>query len=189
MSVGGIVLAAVGVIVALLALRTIRRDGTGGRGLALTGLVLAGVSLVGGPALQAAQYAGEVPEGHARLNFSDDISAKPLAPVGGQMAFDKSLVALDGQPVFVKGYMYDSGQARYPGFVFVKDSGDCCFGAKPAVTDMILVTLPPGESVPLYTGLAAVSGTFKLRPAGGRDTLSPVYQIEATRVEPARTAF
>ena len=189
-SVGGIVLAAAGVVLALFALRTIRREQTGGRGPALTGLVLASVSLVGGPALQAVRYAGEVPEGYKRLNFSEDIAARPVAPAaGGGTAFDKSVAALDDEPVFIKGYMYDSGQTRYPGFVFVKDSGDCCFGAKPAVTDMILVTLPPGESVPLYTGLAAVAGTFQLRPEGGRDDLSPVYQIEATQVEPARTAF
>ena len=50
--------------------------------------------------------------------------------------------ALDGQRIFIKGYMYPTKELEgLNSFLLVKDTGQCCFGGNPAITDMIMVTM------------------------------------------------
>ena len=184
----GLLLAAAGLVVSLLAWRAVKKTDGGGLWLAFAGLGLSLVGLIGGAASHAYAYQTEVPEGHVRLDFTKDISEVAVAPTGD---LSPLVEKLDGTPVFLKGYMYPdpSGRERdLSRFIFVKDSGECCFGGKPKLTDMIQVSMS-GDTADYYAGLVSVAGTFKLRPAGGRGELDPIFELTAVRAEPARTSF
>ncbi|MEO9591028.1 MAG: hypothetical protein ABJG45_05565, partial [Rhodopirellula bahusiensis] len=47
-------------------------------------------------------------------------------------------------------------------FVLVPDLGTCCFGGDPRSSDMIEVTLPPGEAVRAGLTKRKLAGTFKV---------------------------
>ena len=182
-------LAAAGVVVGLIAWLTTRSEAYAGRWLAVGGLCLTLAALVGGTVAHVVAYQTEVPEGHRRLNFTEDVAEKAIAPAGG---YSPQIEALDGEKVFLKGYMYP--QAREEGitqFVFVKDSGECCFGGKPALTDMILVEMAEGRTADFVPNLTSVAGTFALRPDGGQPELDadPIFRITATHAGPAATNF
>ena len=197
LAAAGLVLAAAGVVTALVAWRAVRRTDGGGLTLALGGLALSLVGLIGGAAAHYHAYQTEVPEGFTRLDFTADISEKAAAAgLAAEAANPAAAVApavadLDGEQIFLKGYMYPdpSGRERDLGkFIFVKDSGECCFGGSPAVTDMILVTMDD-STADFYGGLVSVAGTFKLRPVGGRGELNPLFELTATQAGPAKTSF
>lgn len=189
----GLVLAAVGLVVSLIAWRAVTRTDGGGLWLAVAGLALSLVGLIGGGASHAYAYQTEVPEGHVRLDFTTDISEVAVVPTAAAPEGELSPVvkALDGTPIFLKGYMYPDPSGKERGlsrFIFVKDSGECCFGGKPKLTDMIQVSMT-GDTADYYGGLVSVAGTFKLRPVGGRGELDPIFEMTATRAGPARTSF
>ena len=184
----GLLLAAAGVVTGLLAWRAVRKTDGGGLWLAVGGLALSLVGLLGGAASHAYAYRTEVPEGHVRLDFTDDIAERAVTPTG---ALSPVMEKLDGLPVFLKGYMYPDPSGKERGlsrFIFVKDSGECCFGGQPKLTDMIQVSMD-GDTANYYGGLVSVAGTFKLRPAGGRGELDPIFEMTATQAGPARTSF
>ena len=184
----GLLLAAAGVVVALLAWRAVRETEGGGLTLAIAGLALSLVGLVGGGATHAFAYATEVPDGHARVNFREDIARKAVTPQGG---ISPAVAGLDGERIFLKGYMYPdpSGKdADLNRFIFVESSGECCFGGAPKKTDMILVRMD-GTTADFFPGLVSVAGTFALRPTGGRGELDPIFEMTATHAGPSRTSF
>ena len=189
----GLVLAAAGLVVSLLAWRAVKKTEGGGLWLAFAGLGLSLVGLIGGAAFHAYAYQTEVPEGHVRLDFTTDISEVAVVPSAATPEGELSPIvkALDGTPIFLKGYMYPDPSGRERGlsrFIFVKDSGECCFGGKPKLTDMIQVSMD-GDTADYYDGLVSVAGTFKLRPAGGRGELDPIFELSAVKAEPSRTSF
>ena len=49
-------------------------------------------------------------------------------------------------------------------FLLVRDSGTCCFGGDPAITDRIQVTLSDPEGMRYKTGVCKVAGVFRLKP-------------------------
>jgi len=152
-----LVLPAVGILVGLLALRQLRRYPAelSGRPAAMVGLVLSVLVLVGGGGMHAVVYATEVPEGFQRISFADlqPDSAAPQLPVSPKA------LELNGEKVFIKGYLYPDGQQdQIKRFVLIPDLGTCCFGGQPKLTDMVEVTLRD----PLRT----VFGMRKRRLAG-----------------------
>lgn len=183
----------VGTVVAFLSLRNIRRSNGeyAGGVIARFGLILNVLLLVGNPVWHAYGYAHEVPEGHARLNFSRDISLKGFVFSNGTNSFHDDVKALDGKPVFLKGYMYPDGRVDgIRDFIFCRDSGQCCFGGDPALTDMIQVVVPERVSgAKFFPGLVSVAGTFRLRDLRRAGNLLPAYEIEATLVEPSRKLY
>lgn len=116
-----------------------------GAWLAQAGTTLCGLLLVGGGAWQAIDYVTEVPEGYdRRLGFAElqpdpDHPESPIPPAA---------LELDGEKVFIKGYVYPDGQLRgIKQFILVPDRGTCCFGGQPKLTDMIQVTLQDGQTI------------------------------------------
>ena len=92
---------------------------------------------------------------------------------------------LNGQQVFVKGYVYPDGQ-RYniKRFVLVADLGTCCFGGQPKLTHMIEVTLRDPHRVEYSYHKLGLGGVLhvdtRLKPLTG---LGGVYfQLDADYV-------
>jgi hypothetical protein len=198
LAAAGVLVALVGLFVSGWSLLKIRRSAGeyGGTWLSAGGLLLSAVSFVGGAAVHSVAYATEVPEGHLRLNFTQDIAWKGLVIENGQLAAPPEVAALDGKKVFIKGYMFPTRQTEgLAAFVFCRDSGDCCFGGAPKTEDMILVKMDDETTADYSPGMVSVAGTFKLRKdrSGDLDTVSeirqPIYEMTATLVEPSRTSF
>jgi hypothetical protein len=141
-----LVLAAAGIIFGLLAGRGFRRypDELTGRGLAAVGLASSTMILIGGSIMHTYVYMTEVPDGYARISFSD-LQPKADTPGGTPML----PANLDGQRIFVKGYVHpgvgNTGHVKK--FILVPDMGTCCFGGQPKLTDMIEVTLRTEQGV------------------------------------------
>jgi hypothetical protein len=193
----GVPVALIGLFLsALCLLKVLRSAGEyGGKWLAAAGLLLSAVGVVGGTAVHAVAYATEVPPGYARLNFTQDISAKGFVQENGYVGPHPDVVALDGKKVFLKGYMYPMRLTEgLKTFVFCRDSGDCCFGGTPKIQDMIVVRMDGDRTTDYYQGLVSVTGTFALRKSiderfGGVTGAEPIFEMSADRVEPSRTSF
>jgi hypothetical protein len=179
-----LVLAVAGFALALIALGSIRRypDEYTGKGVALFGLLFCGGLTFGGIVMHAVEYATEVPEGHARISFvdlnPDDRNAPAVPPARA--------LALNGQKVFLKGYLYPDGQgADIKQFVLVPDLGTCCFGGQPKLTDMVLVTLRDPHKTVYNQRKRKLSGVLKVDPV-----LHPVsgvtgvyYELDAESIQ------
>jgi len=190
--VPGLPVGLVGLFVGWRAFRTIRRSSgeLSGGWLAATGMALSAMFFVLGTALHSFAYATEVPEGFARVNFTRDISKKGFTVTDGEQSIHPEVAALDGKPVFLKGYMYPERKTEgLTSFVFVKDNQQCCFGGQPELTDMILVEMDPGMTVDYHTSLVSVAGVFRAMAPKKGDTLNTVYKLDASFFTPAKTSF
>jgi hypothetical protein len=168
-----------------------RRGEYGGMWLAVTGFVLSLVCFVGSTGLWAYTYQTEVPSDCRRINFTSDISKKGFAKTKNSPdPFVPEVKSLEGQKIFIKGYMYPTKDIFHlSSFLLVKDTGQCCFGGNPAITDMILINMEPGKTVDYKKGMVSVAGVFHCQPAGGPEGLMPVYTMDGTFVESSRTLF
>lgn len=194
LGVVGLPIGLLGIILGVICLWKIRRSQgeLGGKLVTWTGLLLSMLFLVSGTSLHAYTFATEVPEGHRRVNFYRDISKKGFAVVNGKSDFHPDVKELDKQPIFVKGYMYPTQQTHnLSSFTLVKDSGECCFGGQPAVTDMIVVQMQDGKTVNYKEGLVSVAGVFHCKPTKGLKEINqnPVYLLDGTMMESSRTQF
>lgn len=156
-------LAVLGLFVALAGYRQIARfpEEFDGRSVALTGMVLNLVILVGGAGLHTYIYLTEVPEGYTRVHFYQlqQTSDGPDRP--SEAAFE-----IDGEAVFLKGYIHpSSGSGLLKRFILVPDLGTCCFGGQPKSSDMIEVTLLNGQTTRAGLIKKKLAGTFTLNQA------------------------
>ena len=165
-----------GVIVGLRSWLAIRRQPTEltGMGLAKAGTFLSLGALLSGYAYSGFVYATEVPEGYQRIGYQQLQSDDPdqLVPPTAR--------ELDGKSVFIKGYMYP-GPYKFgiKQFVLCRDNGDCCFGGQPKLTDMIQVTLKPGQSIAYTTAQSKVVGKLRVHPAAALHDLGAVlYHLD-----------
>lgn len=160
----------------------------GGVWMAVAGLFLSIIGLVGGSSLFAFHVATEVPEGYRRINFSKDISKKEFVVENNRLGLHPEVKALDGEKIFVKGYMYPTGVMQgLTSFILVKDNQQCCFGGNPAVGDMIQVKMRDGKTAEFFSGRVAVAGTFHtLDPKLGGE-LAPVYILDGDAFDLSRT--
>lgn len=165
-----LVLPVTGVFVGLLSLSQLRRYPAelSGRAVAVIGLTLNCLLLVGGGGMHAVVYATEVPEGFERISFADlqPVRSAPHLPVS-----PKSL-ELNGQKVFIKGYLYPDGQRdNIKRFILIPDLGTCCFGGQPALTDMVEVTLRDPLRTVFELRKRRLAGTLavdtRLKPVSG----------------------
>ena len=90
-------------------------------------------------------------------------------------------IELDGDRVFVKGYVFPGGQKEnLKQFVLVPDMGTCCFGGEPKLTDMIEVTLQEPLRVDFSYRKRKLGGTLKvdskLKPVSGVNGV--YYQLD-----------
>lgn len=140
-------LAGLGLIVALFAIRSIKRypNEFSGLGLAKFGALANLLLLAGGTTFHVYTYLTEVPEGHVRVPFYT------LKFNGPEEAGDRptpEALEVDGEDVFIKGYIHpSSGGGMLRQFVLVGDLGTCCFGGQPKSSEMIEVTLTNGQTV------------------------------------------
>jgi hypothetical protein len=177
--------------VCILRLRKFRGE-YGGMWLAVSGFLMSLVFFASSAGIWAYGYRTEVPEGYRRLNFTEDISSKGFVIAKGNPdIFNPDVKALDGEKVFIKGYMYPTNETRnLKTFLLVKDNAQCCFGGNPRINDMILVTMKSGKGVDYHQGLLmSVGGVFHCQKSTGPAGLTPVYAIDGTVAEGARTIF
>ena len=149
-----------GIIFAVFGLRGIRRypDEFSGKGLAMFGLVACATLFVGGVAQHTYIYFTEVPDGYERVAFY-----KLQADENADDEPTPDALAIDGKPVFIKGYIHpSSGSGMLRQFILVPDLGTCCFGGQPRSSDMIEVALPAGNSVRAGMTKRKLAGTFKV---------------------------
>jgi hypothetical protein len=176
-----LVIGLVGAPLGLLALWQISRsDGEFGGGLvALSGLILSIVSVLSGSALHAYNYVHEVPEGYERVSFNWLSQQVPAATREG-MQLHPDVELLDGKPIFVKGYMYPTQKTfGLKEFVLLKDTGQCCFGGNPKLTDMIVVKFKDGMTVDhREQQLVSVAGIFRADRTVRSGELTAIYSIE-----------
>jgi hypothetical protein len=158
-----LILPVVSISFGLFALRQIRQRGDEltGAPLAKIGLALAVVCLLTGTSRLSYVYATEVPEGYARIQYTE------LQPVAkDSIEPPPSALALEGQKVFIKGFVYPSSQVEgIRTFLLVRDEGTCCFGGDPKINERIQVTLADPKGMKYATGLHKVAGVFHIRPA------------------------
>lgn len=134
------VFALCGLLFGVISLRALKRypnELTGGRA-AWLGIVLSLAMFGGATGRHTWIYLTEVPEGYQRISFYD------LRPQRRSMELISDVaVDLNGQKVFIKGYMHPGvkDQGKVQQFVLVPDMKTCCFGGQPDLFDMMEVTL------------------------------------------------
>ena len=156
----GLGLALIGICVGIMALSKIKAypDEFDGRSIAVTGVVLNAIVLLGGAAMHGYIYLTEVPDGYSRVQFYD-----LQQPDNGPDMPTEKAIAIDGEPVFLKGYIHpSSGSGLLKQFILVPDLGTCCFGGQPKSSDMIEVTLTGGETTKAGFRRKKLAGTFKV---------------------------
>ncbi len=186
-------LAVLGCVFGILAMNTFKRYAGeySGKWLAQSGLLVSAFVLLGGSVLHAYTYVGEVPEGHARVSFTNDIAKKGFPFEHGRESFHEDVKQLDGQKIFIKGYMYPTDQQEgLRSFILCRDSGACCFGGQPKLTDMIEVVIKDDvRGANYYPNLVSVAGVFHLKDLRKVGNLSPAYELEATQVGVAKKIY
>jgi hypothetical protein len=177
-------IALVGVLVGLLAIRAIKasKSELTGMLLAQLGTCLAAVALVAGTARWTYVYQHEVPEGPARISFVQ-LQPDPKHP---ELFVSPMSLDLDGQKVFIKGYVYPGDKRKdLRQFILVPDKGTCCFGGNPKLTDMIEVTLEEPLRVNYSFRKRGLAGTLRVdktpKPVNGLGGVC--YRLEADYVK------
>lgn len=179
-----LILPLLGVIVGLCAVTRLRRryeELTGGR-MAWTGLLVSLLVLIGSAGYSGYVYATELPPGYLRISF-DELQPDPAYP---QSPVPPTALQLNGQHVFVKGYVHPSVDRRQGirQFVLVPDMKTCCFGGQPKLTDMIEVTLRDPHRINFSYTRRRLGGTLKVTPykksVTGLDGV--YYQLDADYV-------
>jgi hypothetical protein len=184
-----LVLPVVSLVLGLTALSTIRRypEEYTGAGVALTAILLSTGTFLMASTLHAVEYATEVPEGYSRISFSDlqpDMKNPNSLTRNLDSILPKRAADLNGQPVFIKGYMHPgvATMGKVDHFILVPDMGTCCFGGQPKATDMIEVKIKPEASRVKYsTRTVKLAGKFVLadRSSEFGELHSVVYHLEA----------
>jgi len=169
-------------IMGAIALWQIRRSAgeMGGKVVARLGVGLSTLLLLAGSGYHAYAYVTELPKGYLRVNFNELSTYKP-GYADGKVQFAPEVAALDGKPIYIKGYMYPTRQRfGLSEFVLVKDTGQCCFGGQPQMTDMIVVKFEDGMTVNhREQQLVGVGGVFRAVAAHSGE-LTAIYTIEGT---------
>lgn len=187
-------IAMVGLLCGLLALKKIREqpEALSGGQAALAGVVMSTLGLIGGLGYAGYVHATEVPPGYERVSFygmrPDEVEMK-----GGE-SVPRDVKELDGQLVFIKGYMRPGSHVSKGGtpvrhninrFLLVRDSNECCFGDISNVKyyDKMQVTLEEGLNADYSSGMFRVAGKLRIVPADPRlGRPEPTYFLEADYV-------
>lgn len=173
----------VGMVIGAIALWQIRRSSgeMGGKVVARLGVGLSVMLFLAASGYHAYAYITELPEGYLRVNFNELAKFQPTE-ADGKVQFAPEVAELDGKPIYIKGYMYPTRQRfGISEFVLVKDTGQCCFGGQPKLTDMIVVKFDDGKTVNhLEQQLVGVGGVFRAHMPVHSGDLNAVYTIEGT---------
>ncbi len=180
-----VILPLLGVIFGLLAFKALRDfpEELVGKGAARFGFLLSAVCLVSSISMHSFIYATEVPDGYRRISFAE---LKPGSRATN--LFPERAKELDGQRVFIKGYVRPPSGKQYnlSSFIMVGDFGDCCFGGDPNINEVIAVKIVSDDTVNYGYGLRRIGGTFRLNPEtvpSHEDEIPRVlYELEADHV-------
>lgn len=153
----------------------------GGKVVAWLGVGLSTGFVLLGTGVHTYAYVTELPEGYTRVDFNW-LAQQPLGFQKSEMFMSQEVADLDGKPIFIKGYMYPTRQkTEISEFVLVKDTGQCCFGGQPKLTDMIVVKLKEGLTAELREqALVGVAGIFHASSVVSSGELTAIYSIEGT---------
>ena len=190
MGLFGIVLAAVGILVSLGCVLQIRasQGHLSGTKMAVSGGVLSAIFLLLGSYFLISDYKAELPPGYQRVNFPTQIAEKKFVEVEGRREIHPDVKPFVDQPIFVKGYIWQTRIDRgMSSFILLKDNGKCCFGGDPAPNDMIEIRMQDGKTFDYVSGLVAVAGVLRAEPNPPMG--QPVYVLEAQHAAKAKTAF
>lgn len=174
-----------GMFMSLRALGKIRREPEHytGRPIALLGLVLSLVFLLGGVGYGGYVYATEVPEGYTRISFN---AMKPDAiQERGNVVVPPEIAALDGKKVFIKGYIRPDSIKVSRGidrFLLVRDNNQCCFGDLSTVKyhDQVLVDMQGTRRVDYSDSIIRMGGILKVEPQNAAIIGKyPVFSLQA----------
>jgi hypothetical protein len=180
---------AIGILIGLKAWARVRvmPDQASGGMLALAGVALSLVGLVGGLSFAGYVYATEVPPGYTRTSFGefrpDEVEQR------GNLLVPRRVQQLEGQKVFIKGYMRPGSapvRTNIRQFLLVRDNNQCCFGDISSVKyfDQVLVSTIGSLSTDYSSGVFRVGGTLHIHPENIlRGVDYPVYTLEADHLE------
>ncbi|MDC0936071.1 DUF4190 domain-containing protein [Pirellulales bacterium] len=174
-----------GIALGAVAFHRIRRDPEylSGLGLAAAGIALSSTFLMGGLAYAGYVFATEVPDGYHRSSFIQ--FAPDLAESNAGVPVPEDVLALDGQKVFLKGFIrpdsvpYEQG---FREFLLVRDNNECCYGdqAKVKYYDQVAVDVVDGLKTSYSSAMLRVGGTLHVLPNNlRRGPGHPVFKLEA----------
>ena len=177
-------LPACGVVFGIVAFRNLKKfpNELIGSGIARIGMILSVCLLVASPIRHIYIYNTEVPEGYERIQFAwlKSATGAPDFPT-------PEAIALNGQKVFLKGYIHPTSVASNAAktFVLVPDISTCCFGGQPPLTHMIEVKLVndtyAGKSLRCFSLAGILEVHPYLKPVEGLEGV--FYQLEAEHFE------
>jgi hypothetical protein len=161
--------------------------------VAKLGVALSVVCLVGGLGYGGYVRATEAPPGYERTSFTelrpDEVETR------GNHTIPDEIAKLDGQKVFIKGYMrpgthYSDGGASVSNgiarFLLVRDNQTCCFGdlANVKYFDQMAVACKGRLRTDYKQGLYRVGGTLRVFPENAHDMAhGPAYALEADYIQ------
>lgn len=166
---------AVGLVLGVRAFMAIKRYDEQGKMPNRIGLALCVLCLATAWPLQKYLDANEIPPGYQRIGY------EKLQAEEGKGPIPDSAKALDGQRVFIKGFVYPGKKTSgITEFVLCRDNGSCCFGGQPKLNDMIQVKLKEPLSLDYDTNMRQLAGTFRVSTKSASDGLGQVlYELEA----------
>lgn len=164
-----------GILLGLRGLQCVKRYDETGKTPAMIGMALCAVCMAGAWPLQKWLDANETPPGYKRIDYAQLQAEEGKGPV------PDSAKALDGQRVFIKGFVYPGRQkSGIKEFVLCRDNGTCCFGGQPKLNDMIQVTLKEPLTLEYDTTMRQLAGTFRVSNKPASEGLGQVlYELEA----------
>ena len=120
----------------------------------------------------------EVPDGYQRISWGE-LQPDPSKPFA---MLSEDAKKLDGEPVFIKGYVYpNEEQTNLRAFILVRDKGTCCFGGQPKPTDMIYVKLEGDLRVNYSWRQRNLGGIFRIDDVANR-SVGKLQQIGLYRL-------
>jgi len=131
-----------------------------GARIAKYAMVLGVVNFALSISLNSYIYATEVPAGHRRINYE---LLQPDPAIKGQR-LPEFAHEINGQPVFIKGFIHPATPARegIQTFILVRDRKECCFGNTPKITDKILVQVANPNGIDFTNWVVKASGKFRI---------------------------
>lgn len=169
------------VIVGWIGIRQVRRYPQELTGLipGYFSMVLGVLVFLGGSAWHGYEYATEVPENAQRVAFWELMASdRP-----GQPPIPPTALQLDGQRIFIKGYVHPAVQnsGMVDQFLLVGDMGTCCYGGQPKLTHMIEVKLTDSLKIKYSYRKRSLAGVLHVdpRPKAANGTQGACYYLVA----------
>ncbi|MHB8899115.1 MAG: hypothetical protein ACYC6Y_10250 [Thermoguttaceae bacterium] len=175
---GFLFLPVVGVLLGVAGLVNLARVEGARVGVYLSGTGIALSLLLGGGlyGLSVYRYYHTTPPGYLSVDYHSLESKDPNKP------FPDAAYELEGQRVFLRGYMYPSRQQTgLRTFVMSRDNGVCQYCLpNPKITDQVFVELTEGREAAYTTRMIGIGGVFSLKLEDPKKKYGGVvYHIEA----------